>query len=70
MHIFELERGDQGLQSLGHGLRGVRVYDEDGAFFTHCALWVGELPSEKVNWRICLCCGCASDVITGFGLEI
>jgi len=58
MHIFELERGDQGLQSLGHGLRGVRVYDEDGAFFTHFALWtslqrrvsatrVGELPSEK-----------------------
>ena len=47
MHIFELERSDQGLQSLGHGLRGVRVYDEDGAFFTHCALWVGELLSEK-----------------------
>lgn len=59
MHIFELERGDQGLQSLGHGLCGIRVYDEDGAFFTHFALWtsllrmsvsatrVGELPSEK-----------------------
>lgn len=59
MHIFELERGDQGLQSLGHRLRGVRVYDEDGAFFTHFALCaglqrmgvsatrVGELPSER-----------------------
>ena len=38
MHIFELERGDHGLQSLGHGLCGIRVYDEDGAFFTHFAL--------------------------------